>query len=172
LNSGFEVCDDACPLLSRLGINLPYSFRIVKSISAPLALCGLAERPDVNNFRWWQRSKKNPHRGSKVLLRIPRDSIDEFLTRDSSIVSQKYLGIILCATLPFVRRRSLRAAISLQGISEGHGGLFQNRETKGTLPGDQLQVMGEAGGGLPGNSHARRNMEMTDAPAPPAFAAL
>jgi hypothetical protein len=32
-------------------------------------------------------------------------------------------------------------------------------------------VMGEAGGGIPGNSHARRNMEMTDAAAPPAFAA-
>jgi hypothetical protein len=44
----------------------------------------------------------------------------------------------------------------------GHGGLFQNRETKGTLPGDQLQVMVEAGGGLPGNGHSRPNMEMTD----------
>jgi hypothetical protein len=32
--------------------------------------------------------------------------------------------------------------------------------------------MGEAGGGLPGNSHARPNMEMIDGAAPPAFAAL
>jgi hypothetical protein len=33
-------------------------------------------------------------------------------------------------------------------------------------------VMGEAGGGLPGYSHARQNMGKTDGAAPPAFAAL
>jgi hypothetical protein len=33
-------------------------------------------------------------------------------------MSQKYLGIILCATLPPVGTRSLRAAISLQGRFE------------------------------------------------------
>jgi hypothetical protein len=32
--------------------------------------------------------------------------------------------------------------------------------------------MVEAGGGLPGNSHVKPNMEMTDAAAPPAFAAV
>jgi hypothetical protein len=33
-------------------------------------------------------------------------------------------------------------------------------------------MMGDAGGGLPGNSDAGRNMGITDAAAPPAFAAL
>jgi hypothetical protein len=56
-------------------------------------------------------------------------------------------------------------------ILRGRGGLFQNRETKGSLPGDQLQVKGEAGGGLPGNGHVRPNMDVTDVTAPPAFAA-
>jgi hypothetical protein len=71
-----------------------------------------------------------------------------------------------------VGRWSFGAATSLQWLSErGRGSLFQNRETKGTLPSDQLQVMGEAGGGLPGNSRARPNMGMTDVTAPSAFAA-
>jgi hypothetical protein len=85
-------------------------------------------------------------------------------------VSLKYLAIIRRATLPPVGRRSLRTAILHPGLPRGRGGLFQNRETKETLPGDQLQVMGEAGGGLPGNSHARPNMGMTDVTAPPALA--
>jgi predicted kinase len=39
-------------------------------------------------------------------------------------VPQKYLGIILYATLPPIGRRCLRAAISLQGLfPRGHGGL-------------------------------------------------
>jgi hypothetical protein len=53
----------------------------------------------------------------------------------------------------------------------GRGGLFQNRETKETLHGDQLSLMGEAGGELPGNSHPNPCMEMTDETSPPAFAA-
>jgi hypothetical protein len=40
------------------------------------------------------------------------------------------------------------------------------------MPADQLQVMAEVGGGLHGNCHASRNMEMTDVAMPPAFAAL
>jgi hypothetical protein len=51
------------------------------------------------------------------------------------------------------------------------GGLFQNRETKKSLPGDQLWVKVEAGGRLPGNSHPRPDMGVTDVTAPPAFAA-
>jgi hypothetical protein len=35
-----------------------------------------------------------------------------------NVMSQKYHGIMLCATLPPVGRRSLRAAISLQGQFE------------------------------------------------------
>jgi hypothetical protein len=46
----------------------------------------------------------------------------EFLGRDPSIMSQKYLGIILCTTQPPAGRRSLKAAISLQGLPEGSWG--------------------------------------------------
>jgi hypothetical protein len=93
-------------------------------------------------------------------------------------MSQKCLDSVFYAVRAPVGGGLLAQQYRFNRFPRGRGGLFQNRETKGTLPGDQLQVMGEApqgvgqaGGGLIGNSHARPNMGMTDVTAPPAFAA-
>jgi hypothetical protein len=49
----------------------------------------------------------------------------------AGIVSQKYAGIILCTTLPPAGRVGLLEPQSgHRGFAKGHGGLFQNEETK------------------------------------------
>jgi hypothetical protein len=83
--------------------------------------------------------------------------------------------VILIVITGQAQKSMLVGALHLVGLPgdkyRGRGGLFQNRETKGTLPGDQLQVMVQAGGGLPWNNHAKPKMAMTDVTAPPAFGA-
>jgi hypothetical protein len=56
-------------------------------------------------------------------------------------------------------------------IGKGHGGLSQNRTTKKPQRHTQLQAMGEAGGGLPGNSPSKTVHAGSGEISPPAFAA-
>jgi hypothetical protein len=54
----------------------------------------------------------------------------------------------------------------------GHGDLSQNRTTKTPHLHGKLKAMGEAGGGLPGNSPHHTHLAGAGETSPPAFAAL
>jgi hypothetical protein len=54
----------------------------------------------------------------------------EFPLSAISVASQEYFGIILCATLPLPEGGLSEVKYRYRGFSRGHGGPFQNEETK------------------------------------------
>jgi hypothetical protein len=65
-------------------------------------------------------------------------------------VSQEYLGIILCATLPPAGRGGLsEPQYRYRGLPRGYGGLFQNEETKRDREKSFKKGAAKAGGTVP-----------------------
>jgi hypothetical protein len=78
-------------------------------------------------------------------------SLSKSGTTKNSVASQKYLGIIFCATLPPVGRRSLRAAISLKGVLNAPMFLIViTGQAQRSMLGGELNLMG-----LPGETTRR-----------------